>query len=226
MICPAMRHGTATAYQVDGCRCPDAKLAQHRYRKQLRHRHHRGDATTVSAIGIKRRLQALQVMGWPRPEIMRRLGVSDHGTWLTVVDNVRPQTLDRVRAVYDELWDKPGPSAWTRSWALNRGYLPPMAWDDVLIDDPSCQPFTNVENATAVEGDDVAIDRFIAGDLDWKALTPQERIAAAVEMDRRGYTRKVIAERVHMRFSTLYAAFRDAGSVAPASDTADMSEAS
>ena len=53
--------------------------------------------------------------------------------------------------------------------------------------------------------DDVAVERFIAGGMDWRQLTREERIEAARRMDRRGISRNVIAERTRLRSETLYA---------------------
>lgn len=209
-----MNHGHAWTYQTQGCRCDPCRAAQARYRKQLRHRHHKGEPTRVPAIGTQRRLQALHAIGWPRKELMQRLGVTDHGTWLTVVDFIRPTTRDKVRALYDELWNKPGPSKWTRTWAANRGYPPPMAWDDDTIDDPDARPACTAHTRD-IYGvtdfiDGVAVDRFIAGDLRWQKLTRPERIEAALRMDRAGYSRNVIAERTRLNSETLWGAFRAA----------------
>jgi hypothetical protein len=40
---------------------------------------------------------------------------------------VTPETAAAVRALYDGLWDRPGPCERTRSRALASGWAPPMA---------------------------------------------------------------------------------------------------
>jgi hypothetical protein len=96
----------------------------------------------VDSTGSSRRIQALVAIGWTTRAIAARMGVKDHAS---VVDlssgrnrTVRRSTAVRVRAVYEELWDQPGPSAVSARRAAAKGWLPPAAWDDDQIDDPSC----------------------------------------------------------------------------------------
>lgn len=206
--CTAPRHDTPTAYQAYGCRCPEARAAQARYRKQLRHADHVGHARKVDATGARRRIQALMANGWSSREIMRRLGYSDGGMWLYYADRLNVTTVERIKALYDDLWDQPGASKWTRTFAANRGFLPPLAWDDDTIDDPHCQPFTNPGEDTDV--DEIAVERFIAGDIDWREVSTRERLAAAIRMDRAGHSRNDIEARVHVNRRRLLATF-DAG---------------
>lgn len=109
----------------------------------------------VSLIGSRRRLHALMALGWPYRELAERIGlrsetVLDISTGKTM--SVRAQTADTIRRAYDDLWDQPGPSTRTRSWAKRNGYALPLAWDDDSIDDPEAQPHTDKERPlTAVE---------------------------------------------------------------------------
>lgn len=97
-------------------------------------------STRVPATGTRRRLHALQAMGWRLRDINALTGheigalVRDHYTV------VRASIAAAVADVYDDLWDKPGPSDVTRQRALVRGFAPPMAWDDDRIDDPKARP--------------------------------------------------------------------------------------
>lgn len=98
----------------------------------------------VDATGSRRRLQALAVMGWPTREIAARLGNLDAQTYVYIANGrtktIRRRTEQAIAALYDELWDQPGPSARTRSIALRKGWLPPLAWDDDAMDDPAAEP--------------------------------------------------------------------------------------
>lgn len=98
----------------------------------------------VDATGARRRLQALAVIGWPSREIADRLGRLDHQTYLYIMSGrtqtIRRRTADDVARLYDELWDQAGPSARTRTLALRKGWVPPLAWDDDDIDDPQATP--------------------------------------------------------------------------------------
>lgn len=59
--------------------------------------------------------------------------------------------------------------------------------------------------------DTVLVDRFVAGEVDWKALDrfggTDERCEAARRMDRAGVSRNVIAAVTHLNSRTLWAAF-------------------
>lgn len=168
------------------------------------------DGALTSATGSVRRIRALQAMGWTLEDIGSRLGISktNLGTIAAGVHGVTVATARKIAKVYDDLSMTYGPSDRTRSLAARRGWLPPLAWDDELIDDPSYQPFSEIEKVDDFcTVDEVAVERFIAGDLDWRALTVEERLAAAVRMDRAGYSRNVIAARVHVRSQRLWAAF-------------------
>lgn len=97
-------------------------------------------STRLPATGTRRRLRALQAMGWRLRDINALTG---HDIGALVRDNytvVRASIAARVADVYDDLWDKPGPSDVTRQRALVRGFAPPMAWDDECIDDPKARP--------------------------------------------------------------------------------------
>lgn len=98
----------------------------------------------VDATGSVRRLQALVAIGWPTRELAIRLGGRDHGTVTDITSHnnqtIRRDTAERIKAVYDELWDQPGPSSESARRATTRGWLPPLAWDDDSIDDPNVGP--------------------------------------------------------------------------------------
>lgn len=105
-----------------------------------------GSSTIVDAVGVRRRLQALVAMGWSQASLAARLGMtpSNFNVWLST-DTVTAATAIAVRRLYDELWDEPpledtpgqrGSVSRARRYAFERGWLPPMAWDDDEIDIP------------------------------------------------------------------------------------------
>lgn len=98
----------------------------------------------VDATASRRRLQALAVMGWPTRQIAARLGNLDAQTYVYIANGrtrtIRRRTQEAIAELYDELWDVPGPSQRTRSIALGKGWLPPLAWDDDDIADPAATP--------------------------------------------------------------------------------------
>lgn len=74
--------------------------------------------------------------------------------------SVTPETEALVRALYDDLWDKPGPEPRAVQWAKKYGYAPPMAWDEDTIGDPDATPQHMLEGNpedAANDPDDVAL---------------------------------------------------------------------
>lgn len=98
----------------------------------------------VDATASRRRLQALAVLGWPTRTIAARLGNLDAQTYIYIANGrtrtIRRRTEDAIAQLYDELWDAPGPSKRTRSIALSKGWVPPLAWDEDSIADPAAKP--------------------------------------------------------------------------------------
>ena len=119
------------------------------------------DGATVPAQGFARRVQALVACGWSLSKLARRLdvGPTNMGTMLTR-DHVSARNLRRMVELYDELWNvKPPHEEWRdliayrRSLRLagERGWLAPLAWDDIDGDvDPPTQEGVCVD-AVAVE---------------------------------------------------------------------------
>jgi hypothetical protein len=144
MTCPAPRHGTALAYQVDRCRCPEAREAQRLYRKRCRTG--RQPAGRVDATGTARRLQALAAIGWPATELASRLGYTPRQARTRIADLRHPTgrayrtTAEAVARLYNELSGTPGPSSSARIRAHRAGWAPPLLWDGINIDDPAARP--------------------------------------------------------------------------------------
>lgn len=97
----------------------------------------------VPSIGTVRRAQALAHRGWSL-------------TWQATECGLYPNTLSHllytgqrscmyrthrlVSELYDRYWNRPGPSKKTRTDAINKGWVSPLAWDDNEIDDPKAKP--------------------------------------------------------------------------------------
>lgn len=95
----------------------------------------------IDSTGSRRRVQALAWMGWPAAEVARRAGTTQ-ATLRTEILPSRRISLAmarRISAVYDELWQTPGPSKRAAAKARSLGHMPPMAWDDDTIDDPAAR---------------------------------------------------------------------------------------
>lgn len=109
-----------------------------------------GGAAVVDATGARRRLQALVAIGWSQSKLASRLGMerSNFGA-LFERGQMRAETVRAIRDLYDELWSTLPPQEEhrdkiaanrARRYAAERGWAPPMAWDDDTIDDPAAEP--------------------------------------------------------------------------------------
>ncbi|WP_123661649.1 hypothetical protein [Actinocorallia herbida] len=106
----------------------------------------------VSALGSRRRLQALSALGWARTSLAQRTGLSHTTITLIRTPNgtkkVAPRTAHAIKAVYERLADtlpttddQPLASTTrTRNYARRAGWLPPGEWDDDQIDHPETTP--------------------------------------------------------------------------------------
>lgn len=146
----------------------------------------------VDASGTRRRLEALQAVGWSLAEIAPLCGVSRR-TLHGVMDRpaVQVGTARAVRDVYSKLWDQEPPTFTdaqrrsvdlTRRRAAQQGWLPPAAWEDELLDQPDEQMWAVLNTRVAkwrLADLRRAAESFDAGDR--SPLT----VAAARECERR-----------------------------------------
>lgn len=142
------RHGTHGGYQKhrrdNEPACRPCLRANTRYHKGLMLDYHRGVTRKVPARGARRRIQALQRLGWSLRRISTECG---WGTSTTTVlwilddsnDTVLRSTHDTVAAAYERLHMTlpPAGSGTTRARqaAEAKGYAPPLAYDDIDLDD-------------------------------------------------------------------------------------------
>lgn len=95
----------------------------------------------VPAIGARRRVRALNALGWPTSELAARHGLSkDSFNQSLRCEHITYASWARVRDLYDELSGTPGPSETSRKRAHAEGHAPPLAWEDRDIDHPDTQP--------------------------------------------------------------------------------------
>lgn len=95
----------------------------------------------VAALGARRRVQSLAAIGWPQCEVAARIGERPkHLSQFLQNNQIRADKVRRIKAVFDELCTKPGPSEQSRRYAQRAGWPPPLAWDDDTIDDPKAKP--------------------------------------------------------------------------------------
>lgn len=98
------------------------------------------DGALISALGSRRRLQALQVNGWTCSALMERVGVNKRAIVGICTDQpyVTVAVARRIAEVFRELEMTDGGNQVTRRRSLSKGWSPPLAWRD--IDDPSETP--------------------------------------------------------------------------------------
>lgn len=170
------RHGTEAghvAHRRAGLTvCEPCRRARMRAQKARRLT---GVQSKVPAIGSRRRIQALQALGWSRLTIARQLGYADNGaiSYLMTADTMLAVTAVRIAEVYDRLSmirpDSPG-AARARTWAVRQGYAPPLAWE--CIDTDAAPNYGSAD----IDVDPVVIDRICSGD--WRlSANLAERIA-------------------------------------------------
>lgn len=125
----------------------------------------------VDAVGTQRRLRALYALGHDAKSMAHELGASTRTMWTLLTWPEHPQVTADLRSRVVELYDRlslvvPPPSRYrTRAvhLAQRRGWAPPLAWDDELIDDPAATPQLDVEASGDVV-DEAAVQRAVSGD--------------------------------------------------------------
>jgi hypothetical protein len=136
------RHGTRTRYVNRGCRCracTDANTREHKryllgYCPRL-----------IDPTGTRRRVQALIALGWTYAEISEACG-RETKQWAhyvtTTPGRVREDVAADVATAYERMSAvvPDGPyRARARNLARRKGWLPPLAWDDI-DNDPEPTP--------------------------------------------------------------------------------------
>lgn len=145
----------------------------------------------IDATGTRRRIEALQVAGWPKQVIARRLGLNVHTAGrVTRQDTVRAGTAHAVAALYADLKVKMPEHHGITPWVADRarrhahaqGWHGHLAWDATTIDDPNAQPdLTDAPNPELKRDELAALRR----DEIWllhTACHSDEEIAARVGM--------------------------------------------
>lgn len=129
MTCTARRHGTRSAYQAYGCRCPEAREAKRLYDKRMKHGLQ--PSASIPVVGAARRLQALATLGWSMDDLAELLRCNRgylSALRLQYKPRIHVATHRRIDDLYRRLWDKPGPSPRAAADARARGWAPPLAW--------------------------------------------------------------------------------------------------
>lgn len=188
-------HGTRGRYQT-GCLCRPCRDAEFRYAKKLKVDRLQYGSRLIDGTGTRRRLQGLAYMGWSRPLIGARLGITKQA----VADLDRPgrpvrrDTANRIARLYDELHMAPGPSSAVAALARKRGYQPPLAWDN--IDDPTETPHRPTMRDSDII-DEVVVWRMTQGHR-VDTPTPAERVEATRRLAYLGHSDPEISQALHI----------------------------
>ncbi|WP_269724178.1 WhiB family transcriptional regulator [Gordonia alkanivorans] len=98
----------------------------------------------VPALGSVRRLQALAANGYSQRELWSRLGwpSPQNATQMFAgrVENITVVRAQQVTVLFSQLQMVPGTDRNARARAKAKGWLPPLAWDEDRIDDPTYTP--------------------------------------------------------------------------------------
>jgi hypothetical protein len=147
----------------------------------------------VPTVHAARRVQSLFALGWSFTDQAHTLGVAESTVWEIaheVNDCVSRAVFDRVTAMFEQLSGSPGPSVRAKSLARRRGWLPPLAWDDI---DAGVVGEGEVDTSPV---DEVAVERALAGErID---LSDAELLAAAQIGAARGMTPWALSEALRM----------------------------
>lgn len=94
----------------------------------------------MSATGTARRIRALLAIGWTHEHLHAATGIATRRHVKGDKGRVTRRTHEAIAGLYDRLSMTPGPSEQNRARARRLGWVPPLAWDDELIDDPTARP--------------------------------------------------------------------------------------
>jgi hypothetical protein len=151
-------HGTRSAYERNGCRCPDALRDCSRASVRRQTDRERKLPLYVDGTGTRRRVQALLEAGYSTTVLGTMLDCSPTRVQhLATRARVHRNTAERVAQLYAQLAaiapaDHPLvfphlPRAYrlayiarARRYATTRGFQPVMAWTRYTIDDPTALP--------------------------------------------------------------------------------------
>lgn len=142
------------------------------------------DRTPIPDVGTTRRLRALVAIGWPMLALGQRLPCSTEHARKVIrygTDTVTAGLARATRDLYDELSMTPAPDEWVnrraKRMAEGLGWVPPLLWDDVDLDDAGAQPLSVPEGAPDAV-DIVAVWQVLDGHAPLSVLrTPAELTA-------------------------------------------------
>lgn len=106
------------------------------------------EPSLVDVAGTTRRLRALACAGYSAQTVSRMLGISKNSLsrWINATHPALRRVFhERIRQLYDQLWDTAGPDGYAAAAAAAAGWYPFEAWTDATIDDPQASPYSHPE---------------------------------------------------------------------------------
>ena len=156
--------GAAAHWRAGETACDRCLPAARRRRKLNRYLELVGTPATVPALGTVRRIRALMALGWSVEAIARESGVA-----VKTLRNpchrgqsVYRATADAVAECYERLsmtFPEGGYATRNRNLAKRKGWLPPLAYDDIDAPDGLAQGSDSTDAL-----DPVVVERILAGD--------------------------------------------------------------
>jgi DNA-binding NarL/FixJ family response regulator len=118
-------------------------------------------------------------------------------------ESVTTRTAHDVAALYERLWNTRPPRTTgeqraaadaAQAHAAARGWLPPLAWDDIETDTDPTPPTPTVEPSQRDDIDEIAVERALAGDnISYDDLTAVEQREVVRRLCARGSSIRDIA---------------------------------
>jgi transcriptional regulator with XRE-family HTH domain len=172
----------------------------------------------VSPIPTVRRIHALMTLGWSQTRLAEKIGLSQAD-----VSRLTRQTLVTVKShrtiadLFEQLWNVEPPEVTTgdrvsvsktKRLAAARGWLPPMAWDDIDTDPapPTTSPVAHDDEDDAEQPEEPYIDEVLVANAmtgEDVHLSPHERAIAVARLNAQKISDYRIAEILHVDTRTV-----------------------
>lgn len=170
------------------------------------------DRSLVNGAGSRRRLRSLVAAGWTQRDLAVRCGwTAEHLGQFIHDDHMRlaAASARRIAEVFADLQLAPNeaPSAYALSVARDKGWVPPMAWDEDTIDDPeACPAELAGDDGQAHIVDEILVERCVMAwrtDLPAPYVPSEDRKAVAEALLQAGATRNYTSQVVRMSVPTM-----------------------
>lgn len=162
----------------------------------------------ILVTGTRRRLQALNAIGYGYDDLASLLGSSESAIRRLAAGHAKFVSTERdaqVQRLYEQIADRPPaqPSLRVLRNAARKGWLPPICWDDDTIDDPNAAPYLPGTPDADIDYDEAKVLRAVDGHLPYEQLTRAEAADTVRRLNRRGLTDGEIGRIVHASTNTI-----------------------